>query len=383
MIRKLLARDTAETHRVATPLELLFDLSFVVAVAQAASALHHAVSENHAAAGLLAFGMAFFALWLPWLNFTWFASAFDNDDTLYRIITMVQIAGVLVVASGIPRVFEHQDYRIVAGGYVVIRLAMVAHWLRASRDNDGHRACARRYATGIAALQVLWVAWVLFVPPSLQIPLWVAGMLAELLVPVWAERASATTWHPHHIVERHGLFTLIVLGESILAATQAFQKGFDSGVNLVSLAAASLVIVFSVWWIYFEAPPRLGSLRRAFLWGYAHLFILGSIAALGAGLAASVDYDLHIAHAPGIVIAPFTTVPLAVFFLCVWYVQDCPGQTGLRKYLLPIGAVAVSAATFGPAPIHVAAGITLVLVIATRLVQSPQRVVPHSGVVGG
>ncbi len=373
MIRKLLARDTAETHRVATPLELLFDLSFVVAVAQAAHGLHHAVVENHAGAGLLAFSMAFFALWLPWLNFTWFASAFDNDDTFYRIITMVQIAGVLVVAAGIPRVFEHQDYRVVVGGYVVIRLAMVTQWLRASMDNDAHRVCARRYALGIGVLQVLWVLWVLVVPPSLQLPLWVVGMLLELLVPAWAERASATTWHPHHIVERHGLFTLIVLGESILAATQAFQKGFDSGVNLVSLAAASLVIVFSVWWIYFEAPPRLDSVRRAFLWGYAHLFILGSIAALGAGLAASVDHDLHLAHAPGTTIAAFTTVPLAVLLLCVWYVQDCPGQDGPRKYLLPLGSLAVLAATLGPAPIHVAAGVTLVLAVASRAVAG-QRV---------
>ncbi|MDX8053454.1 low temperature requirement protein A [Lentzea sp. BCCO 10_0798] len=367
MIKKLLARDTAEAHRVATPLELLFDLSFVVAVAQAAASLHHAVSENHAGAGLLAFCMAFFALWLPWLNFTWFSSAFDNDDTLYRIITMVQIAGVLVIAAGIPAVFEHQDYRIVVGGYVVIRLAMVTHWLRAARDNPSHKACAHRYAAGIAVMQVLWVLW-LFAPPSLALGLWVLGMLAELLVPAWAEKASATTWHPHHIAERHGLFTLIVLGESILAATLAFQKGFDTGVNLISLAAASLVIVFSVWWIYFEAPSHLHNLKKAFLWGYAHLFILGSIAALGAGLAASVDYDLHLSHAPGTTVAAFTTVPLAVFFLCVWYVQDCPGQAGVRKYLLPIGSVAVLAATFGPAPIHVTAGIALVLAIATRLV---------------
>ncbi|RDI25469.1 low temperature requirement protein A [Lentzea flaviverrucosa] len=373
MIKKLLARDTAEAHRVATPLELLFDLSFVVAVAQAAASLHHAVSENHAGTGLLAFCMAFFALWLPWLNFTWFSSAFDNDDTLYRIITMVQIAGVLVIAAGIPAVFEHQDYRIVVGGYVVIRLAMVTHWLRAARDNPEHKACAYRYAGGIAAMQVLWVLW-LFVPPGLALAFWVLGMVTELLIPAWAERASATTWHPHHIAERHGLFTLIVLGESILAATLAFQKGFDSGVNLISLAAASLVIVFSVWWIYFEAPSHLLNLKKAFLWGYAHLFILGSIAALGAGLAASVDYDLHISHAPGTTVAAFTTVPLAVFFLCVWYVQDCPGQDGLRKYLLPIGSVAVLAATFGPAPIHVTAGISLLLAVATRLVSGqPQR----------
>ncbi|KOV84489.1 low temperature requirement protein A [Nocardia sp. NRRL S-836] len=366
MIRKLLARDTAEAHRVATPLELLFDLSFVVAVAQAAASLHHAVSENHAGAGVVAFCMAFFALWLPWLNFTWFASAFDNDDTLYRVITMVQIAGVLVVASGIPAVFERQDYRIVVGGYVVIRLAMVAHWLRASRDNPEHRRCTRRYAGGIAFMQVLWLLWVLVAPPGAQLPLWVVFMLGELLVPLWAERESATTWHPHHIAERHGLFTLIVLGESILAATLAFQKGFDSGVNLISLAAASLVIVFSVWWIYFESPTHLHNQRKAFLWGYAHLFVLGSIAALGAGLAASVDYDLHLSHAPGTTVAAFTTVPLAVFFLCVWYVQDCPGETGVRKYLLPLGSVAVLAATFGPAPIHVTAGIALLLVVATR-----------------
>lgn len=368
MIRKLLARDTAEAHRVATPLELLFDLSFVVAVAQAAASLHHAVSENHAGAGLLAFCMAFFALWLPWLNFTWFASAFDNDDTLYRIITMVQIAGVLVIAAGIPAVFEHQDYRIVVSGYVVIRLAMVVHWLRAARDNPSHKSCAHRYAGGIAFMQVLWVLW-LFVPPSLAIGLWVLGMIGELLVPVWAERDEATTWHPHHIAERHGLFTLIVLGESILAATLAFQKGFDSGVNLISLAAASLIIVFSVWWIYFEAPSHLHSLKKAFLWGYAHLFILGSIAALGAGLAASVDYDLHLSHAPGMTVAAFTTVPLAVFFLCVWYVQDCPGQSGPRKYLLPLGSLAVLAATFGPAPIHVTAGIAVVVVVLTRMVR--------------
>jgi low temperature requirement protein LtrA len=375
MIRKLLARDTAEAHRVATPLELLFDLSFVVAVAQAAASLHHAVSENHAGTGLLAFCMAFFALWLPWLNFTWFASAFDTDDTLYRIITMFQIAGVLVIASGIPAVFERQDYRIVVGGYVVIRLAMVAHWLRASRDNPSHRNCTRRYAAGIAGMQVLWVLWVVVAPPSIQSPLWVLFMIGELLVPVWAERAEATTWHPHHIAERHGLFTLIVLGESILSATMAFQKGFDSGVNLISLAAASLIIVFSVWWIYFEAPTHLHNMKKAFLWGYAHLLILGSIAALGAGLAASVDYDLHLSHAPGRTVAAFTTVPLAIFFVCVWYVQDCPGQAGLRKYLLPLGSVAVLAATFGPAPIHVTAGIAAVVVVATRLVQGePQRV---------
>ena len=130
MIRKLLARDTAEAHRVATPLELLFDLSFVVAVAQAAASLHHAVSENHAGAGLLAYCMAFFALWLPWLNFTWFASAYDTDDWVFRVVTMVQMVGVLVLTMGIEPMFhslvegKHVDNAVIVGGYIIMRLAL-------------------------------------------------------------------------------------------------------------------------------------------------------------------------------------------------------------------------------------------------------------------
>ncbi|WP_281249466.1 low temperature requirement protein A [Lentzea xinjiangensis] len=124
-----------------------------------------------------------------------------------------------------------------------------------------------------------------------------------------------------------------------------------------------------MWWVHFEAPTHLHSLKKAFLWGYAHLFVLGSIAALGAGLAAGVGYDLHLSYAPGTTVAAFTTVPLAVFFVCVRYVQGCPGQSGPRRYLLPLGAAAVLAATFGPAPIRVTAGIAVVVVVLTRLVR--------------
>ncbi|WP_285750630.1 low temperature requirement protein A [Lentzea sp. NBRC 105346] len=365
----MVARDSAEAHRVATPLELLFDLSFVVAVAQAASSLHHAVSENHLGHGVLAYFMLFFALWLPWLNFTWFASAFDTDDVFYRVTTMVQIGGVLLVAAGIPRAFEHSDFRVVVAGYVIIRLAMVVHWLRAAHGDEEHRGCALRYAAGIGGLQTLWVLW-LAAPQHLVVPLWALGVLLEMVVPVWAERAAPTSWHPHHIVERHGLFTLIVIGESILAATMAFQQGIDSGHNLWTLAVAALVIVFSVWWLYFESPASIGdNLRRSFIWGYAHFFILGSIAAVGAGLSAAVDYDLHTSHASGVAVAAVTTVPLAIFLMCVWYVQDCPRESGLRAALLPIGAGVVLAATFAPAPIHVTAGILGLLVVLTRAVR--------------
>ena len=94
-----------EHHRVSTPLELLFDLCFVVAVAQGAAGLDHSFVENHVVTGTIQYLMVFFAIWWAWMNFTWFASAYDNDDVPYRLTVLVQIAGSLVMAAGIPRLF--------------------------------------------------------------------------------------------------------------------------------------------------------------------------------------------------------------------------------------------------------------------------------------
>ena len=106
-------RPVDEEHRVATPLELLFDLSFVVAVVAAAAELHHALADGHVGDGARRpTCMVFFAIWWAWMNFTWFASAYDTDDVPYRLLTLVQMAGVLVLAAGVPRAFEHGDFRV-------------------------------------------------------------------------------------------------------------------------------------------------------------------------------------------------------------------------------------------------------------------------------
>ncbi|WP_147508945.1 low temperature requirement protein A, partial [Acinetobacter baumannii] len=103
----------------------LFDLIFVVAIATAGQQLHHAIIENHLWHALPSYLIVFFALWWAWMNFSWFASAYDNDDALYRCLTFVQIVGSLVMAAGIPDVFRSQDFDIIIVGYVIMRLALV------------------------------------------------------------------------------------------------------------------------------------------------------------------------------------------------------------------------------------------------------------------
>jgi low temperature requirement protein LtrA len=289
--------------------------------------------------------MVFFAIWWAWMNFTWFSSAYDTDDDAYRIATLVQIAGALTIAAGVGPAFAADDYRVITAGYVVMRLALVAQWLRAARADVPRRATALRYAAGVTILQMLWVLRLLL-PADWQFGAFLLLVVAELAVPVWAERAPGgpTTYHPHHIAERYGLFTLIVLGEAIAAATVAFRAGLDEQgehtAALVRLAVTSVAIVFALWWLYFDRPShrRFATLRESMVWGYGHYFIFASAAAVGAGLAVAVDDVVHPAQFSATLIGYAVAVPVAVYLLGVWSLH-LRGRRGGLALLFPAVAV--------------------------------------------
>ncbi|MFD5921089.1 low temperature requirement protein A [Kitasatospora sp. NPDC058201] len=293
---------------------------------------------------------AFFAIWWAWMNFTWFASAYDCDDVPYRITTLVQIAGVLILAAGVPRMFADQDLVLSVVGYVVMRLAMVTQWLRAAAGEEGPaRGVALRYAAGITLCQIAWVV-VLVLPDGARAVLIPLGIVAELSVPVLAELRLRTTWHPHHIAERYGLFTLIVLGETVAAATIAVQSAVDEheGLSrLLPVAGGGLLICFSAWWIYFARPvhEHLRSNRQAFLWGYGHYLVFGAAAAIGAGLEVAVESAVHKAHISETAATATVTVPTALYLITVWLLHSRHVKTGAAQVLLPVASVAVLACT--------------------------------------
>ncbi|MFC7306206.1 low temperature requirement protein A [Streptomyces monticola] len=351
-LRRMTARSRDEPHRAATPLELFFDLCFVVAIAQAGVQLVHAVAEGHAGEGVLNYAMVFFAIWWAWMNFTWFASAYDNDDAAYRVVTLVQIAGVLILAAGVSKAFQDQDFLVVWLGYLVMRLALVTQWLRAARDASGaERRTALRYAGGVLLCQVGWLA-LLFVPEGARAWVFLAMVVAEMSVPAVAERDFSTSWHPHHIAERYGLLTIIVLGETIAAATVAVKSGIDENDaldDLLPVAAGGLLIVFAAWWIYFVVPihGHLRSNRQGFLWGYGHYLIFASAAAIGAGLEVAVEETVHKAHISTLAASAAVTVPTALYLLTVWALHSRYFKIGLAQQLvLPVSALAVLACTF-------------------------------------
>lgn len=322
-------RNPSEPHRSATPLELLFDLAFVVAFGQANDQLAHLIAVGHAGPGILAFVFAVASICWAWINFSWFASAYDTDDWFYRVTTMVQIIGVVVFALGLPAFFvsfeegSHVDNGVLIAGYIVMRVAMVVQWFRAAKQDPARRRTALTYAGCVGVAQVGWVVLsFLGLPPGVFMTLAVLIFVFESVGPVLAERkSSGTPWHPHHIAERYGLLAIIALGEGVFGTVAAVsvlvqEQGWSTEAVLV--VVAGLGLTFGLWWSYFTLPSGLLLERhrsRAFPWGYGHILIYGAIAATGAGLHVAA-YVIE-GHAEIGVLGAIVSVALPVFIFSV------------------------------------------------------------------
>jgi low temperature requirement protein LtrA len=373
-----MGRAPDEVHRSATPLELFFDLVFVVAVAFSSTELHHEIVEGHVWEGIARYAMVFFAIWWPWISFTWFASAYDTDDVLYRILVLVQLTGALIVAAGVPRLFENMDLSVVLLGYVVMRLATLTHWARVARSDTERKRTALRYALGIGVVQIAWVL-LYFSPDPIVLPGFIILAIAELLVPAWAERATPTPWHREHIAERYGLFTIIVLGESILSASIAIQLGLSAGGidDLAAVIFGGLLIVFSMWWLYFERrnDEILTSPLGAFVWGYGHYFVWAAGAAVGAGLAVTIDQDLGEAAIGVGGAGASVAVPLAIYVLGVWVLLDLPHWSSRgRRWAGPVAAGLILLTPLTAQPVLIA-GLVMVALIAFKVAGRPRLTV--------
>jgi len=320
-------RDPHERQRVATPLELLFDLTFATSFGLAASQLAEALAAGRYAAAVLGFGFASFAICWAWINFSWFSSAYDTDDWLFRIVTMVQMVGVLVLATGLPRMFasiergQHLDNSVMVLGYVVMRVALVFQWLRAAKQDPARRRACLTYAATVSVAQVGWVVQIVvaFSTPEAFV---LGSILAliELTGPVLAERKDGgTPWHAHHIAERHSLFAIIALGEGVVGTVAALsavvdQHGWTRDATLVGTAGTGLT--FGMWWLYFLVPSARilhQHRQRAALWSCGQMQIVASIVATGAGLRLAAYFIDHQAHITATAVVLAVAVPVLIF----------------------------------------------------------------------
>lgn len=344
LLPSLRARDPREHHRASTQLELMFDLISVIAIAAATAMLHRAIPEGEGAAVLPRFAFVFIGIWWCWMNFTWFASAFDDNGPLYQLTVMVIMAGELLFAAGVGSIALGLDLSWGLLGWCIMRAGMAFLWYRASL-NPPYRKVARLYMWGILLAQLCWVVGFLALGQSRWfLPVASLIYLVELGVPAIAESVRRTPFHREHIIERYGLLTIISLGEIMLAVSTGFGAlyGPDPEWATAQTALAGLVIAFAVFWVYFAPEPHMprADLPNELLWGYGHVLVFGSIAILGAGISAEIELARHPAPEGHAAVSHWLGVPLAVLFGMLWLIRDRHCPMGWRALSLPVMALA-------------------------------------------
>ena len=365
-------RDPYERHRASTPLELLYDLTIVVAFGTASDELAHYLAEGHAAVAIGGFVFASFAVSWAWLNYTWFASAYDTDDWVFRIATMVQMAGVIVLALGLPQMFasldrgETLDNGVMVAGYVVMRLALLFLWTQVVRDDPDRAPAARTYIVMVGTLQLCWVLLVILKPPvALGLALFGLLIVIEMTAPFVAERKVSTPWHPHHIAERYGLLIIITLGEVILgtvASLNALVHGAAGwSIDAAVLAIAGIGLTFGCWWVYFAVPwaePLVRHRERGFLFGYGHFVLFAALAGMGGGLHVAA-YALEGEAEMGTVAVVLSVVlPFALYVATFYALYSVLLRTFDPFHL---GLLAATATALAAAVVLAAAGVDMVV----------------------
>jgi low temperature requirement protein LtrA len=341
------SEDRPERH--ATWTELFFDLVFVVAVAQLAAGLHEHVS----ASGALAFAGLFVPVWWTWTTYAYVADLFDADEGAFRLVLLAAMLGSAALAATIPQAFEGHTAAFVVA-YALLRADLVALYAWAWRTDPAVSRLAAVHAAGFGAGLVVWLAS-LAVPAPARYAVWALAIAVDLGTGLVAYlRREDVPVHRSHMPERFGLFTLIVLGESVLAVS-AGTASADWALAPALTAAAGFVLAVALWWLYFarfdeevfnialrgDAAGR----RRSFVFGYGHVVVFASLAAVGAGVRLGLDRALEggAAGDAAAVLGAAVAGSLAGLALVQWAAPGgLPGRAVAARGAVAAGALALA-----------------------------------------
>jgi low temperature requirement protein LtrA len=287
-----------------TPLELFFDLVFVLALTQCTTLIAHDATWEGMLKGLLVLGM----LWWSWVGYAWLTSVVDPEEGAVRLAIFVAMGAFLVAALCVPGAFG-SDALLFACAYAVVRTAHIVLFMLASHEDPALRQSVIGLAGSTAVGSGLLFA-AAFTSGSLQLAIWGLALLLDAGGPLLFGQDG---WKlvPEHFAERHGLIVIIALGESIVAIGVGAKASIDAGVVLAGLLGVA--VGAALWWVYFdvtaivarrrlakaaEGRERNGVARDSY--SYLHFPMVAGIALIAVGLKRTivhVDEPLNIVSA--------------------------------------------------------------------------------------
>jgi len=235
-----------EGERV-TPLELFFDLLFVLALTQCTTLMVNNPTWEGVAQGVVVLAL----LWWTWTGYAWLTSVVDPEEGAVRLALLASMAALLIAALAVPDAFGDQALEF-ALAYGVVRAAHIALFVLASRGDPMLRRSVAGLATSTAAGVGLLIGGALLGGAG-QAVLWALALLLDMGAPYFF---GAEGWRlaPAHFAERHGLVIIVALGESIVVLGVGTDLGLT--LSLATTAVLGIVLVFELWWTYFDVLSR-------------------------------------------------------------------------------------------------------------------------------
>jgi low temperature requirement protein LtrA len=360
--------DQGERH--ATWLELFFDLVFVISIAEVVHTLedYRSLGDFLGAAGL------FVAVWWAWVGYTVYADRFDTDDLLHRALVLAGMLAVIAMALSVHDAL-HGGAAQFALSFVAVRGIVLLLNARARRHAAAARPLLNLYLVAFSIGASLWLVSV-FVPEPARYVLWGVALLIELSAPwVGRHQIARAPIHASHLVERFGLFTLIVLGESVISVAQG-AADVDWTAATVAAAVGGFVAVAGLWWLYFDRleDAAIRSVLQGLVWNYAHLPLLAGLVSVAVGTEYAVIEAStgQLERATALSLGAGT----ALYLLATVVIGLAVRRTADRVRWLALGAAALALAIGLVWPLGLPVGLLVVLdlmLVALVVVESTGR----------
>lgn len=356
--------ESRASERRVGPLELFFDLVFVVLVAQ----LAHHLAAHPTWSGFAWFALLFFIIWSSWLNGTFYHDAHATSDLSIRVFTFAQVIALAMMAGFIGNVPGDGDAGF-ALAYAVNSVVLAIMWGRTGWHDATHRQGAYPYALAFLVGAVLFAVSALTNGPATYV-LWIAAVAVQAAAAVPAVQVLraefGTVQVTPSLIERFGTIVILVLGEVVAGAIIALANSPDRTRQVVLVTLLGVIIAIEVWWLYFDlVSQRMRETLTAVAWMYLHIPLIIGIAGAGAGivtLGEAVGEPLPVA-ARWLFVGTMGLTLVSVAAL-TWTIRPAqPGSAADRRVLLALGAAVVLVAGIGLTGLDSVATIAAVVVV--------------------
>lgn len=315
---KLRTLEATAVERHASWLELFFDLVFVIAVSQIARVL----TEHSDVGGLVRYIALFAPVWWLWVGFTFYADQFETEETTYRVLMFAGMLGVVGLSLTLGGAFSPAgDPRFIVCS-ILVRLIVAALYARAAYYVPLARAYCLPFIAGIGVSASLFLVSWLFEPP-VRYAIWAIAFLIELAIPFLNPRATrAVPIDRSHIPERLGLFTIIVLGEAVIATANSAGR-MEWGFATITTACLGFAMAACIWWINFDfvedSAIKSRDLVPRFVYLFGHFFIVASIVAVSIGVEHAIreSVEAHLQF-PTLMLL---SIGLAVYLIAITFIR--------------------------------------------------------------